>query len=150
MKNDQVVAFLKQRVGLCQYFGDDLLARLVEQSRVVSYEPKEVVVEYGEDATSLGVLLDGELVASVPGQGGRRLPPERRPVWPHAQGRAARKDPGHQLRLVVAEIQLLRHYGCLTADARSRGAHRHRRYAPRPPGSQRGRHSRSAKGQLRR
>src|SRR6478735_7691134 len=70
MKNDQVVAFLKQHVGLCQYFGDDLLARLVEQSRVVSYEPKEVVVEYGEDATSLGVLLYGELVASVPGDGG--------------------------------------------------------------------------------
>lgn len=71
MKNPRLIEFLKQRVGLCERFSDDRLDRLVKESRVVSYEPNEAIVKFGEDAGFLGVLLEGDLVVSVPGDGGR-------------------------------------------------------------------------------
>ena len=72
MKHPQLIAFLKQRVTLCKHFADDRLDQLVKESRVVSYEPNEAVVEFGEDAGFLGVLLEGDLAVSVLGDGGRR------------------------------------------------------------------------------
>ena len=72
MKNPQLIEFLKQRVGLCKHFADDRLDQLVKESRVVSYEPNEAVVEFGEDAGFLGVLLEGDLAVSVLGDGGQR------------------------------------------------------------------------------
>ena len=71
MKNPQLIEFLKQRVGLCKHFADERLDQLVKESRVVSYEPNEAVVEFGEDAGFLGVLLEGDLAVSVLGDGGR-------------------------------------------------------------------------------
>ncbi len=71
MKKSQIVEFLKQHVGLCKHFDDERLEQLVKESRVVSYEPNEAVVEFGEDAGFLGVLLEGELAVSVPGDGGQ-------------------------------------------------------------------------------
>jgi len=71
MKHPRLIEFLKQRVGLCERFSDDRLDRLVRESRVVSYEPNEAIVKFGEDAGFLGVLLEGDLVVSVPGDGGR-------------------------------------------------------------------------------
>ena len=73
MKKSQIVEFLKQHVGLCKHFGDERLEQLVKESRVVSYEPNEAVVEFGEDAGFLGVLLEGELAVSVPADGGQHL-----------------------------------------------------------------------------
>ncbi|MBP7936992.1 MAG: acetate/propionate family kinase [Phycisphaerae bacterium] len=72
MTHPQLVEFLRQRVGLCKHFSDDRLDRLVSESRVASYEPNEAVVEFGEDAAFLGVLLEGDLAVSVLGDGGRR------------------------------------------------------------------------------
>jgi acetate kinase len=72
MTNPQLIEFLKQRVGLCKHFADDRLDQLVKESSVVSYEPNEAVVEFGEDAGFLGVLLEGELAVSVLGEGGQR------------------------------------------------------------------------------
>ncbi len=72
MKTPQLIKFLKQRVSLCKHFAEDRLDQLVKESRVVSYEPNEAVVEFGEDAGFLGVLLEGNLAASVLGDGGRR------------------------------------------------------------------------------
>jgi acetate kinase len=72
VKNHQLGEFLKQRVGLFKPFTDDRLNQLVKESRVVSYEPNEAIVKFGEDAGFLGVLLEGDLVVSVPGDGGRR------------------------------------------------------------------------------
>ncbi|HOW73023.1 MAG TPA: hypothetical protein PKY77_20700 [Phycisphaerae bacterium] len=61
MTHAQLIEFLKQPVGLCKNFSDDRLDGLVRESRVVSYEPEEAVVEFGEDAAFLGVLLEGDL-----------------------------------------------------------------------------------------
>ena len=72
MTHPQLIEFLKQRVGLCSHFTDDRLDQLVQESHVVSYEPHEAVVEFGEDADFLGVLLEGDLAVSVPGDGDQR------------------------------------------------------------------------------
>ena len=72
MEHPQLIEFLKRRVSLCDHFADDRLEQLVKESRVVSYEPHEAVVEFGEDAGFLGVVLDGDLAVSMPGDGGQR------------------------------------------------------------------------------
>jgi propanediol utilization protein len=72
MTHSQLVEFLKQWVGLCSHFTDDRLDQLVQESHVVSYEPHEAVVEFGEDADFLGVLLEGDLAVSVATDGDQR------------------------------------------------------------------------------
>lgn len=67
-----LVEFLKRQVSLCQHLTDDQLAELVEGSRVVTYEPNQAVLEFGEDVTFLGILLDGHLAASVVDDGRHR------------------------------------------------------------------------------
>jgi len=67
----ELAEFLKQRVGLFQHLSDEAIATLVRGSRVVSYEPNEAVIEYGEDADFLGVLLEGEIAASLAADGGQ-------------------------------------------------------------------------------
>ncbi len=71
MKEPQLIEFLKERVGLCKYFSDDRLEQLVKESRIVSCEPNEAVIEFGENADFLGVLLEGDLAVWVPGDGGQ-------------------------------------------------------------------------------
>jgi len=56
-----ITDFLKTRVGLFQHLSEKHLADIVKGSKVVSYEPNEVVVHFGEEASFLGVLLEGEL-----------------------------------------------------------------------------------------
>ena len=68
----QISDFLRTRVSLFQHLSDDRLSGLVQGARQVSYEPNEAVVEFGEEASFFGVLLDGELAASVIGEGGQR------------------------------------------------------------------------------
>ncbi len=72
MTKAELIQFLKERVGLCQHIADERLEHVVTESRVASYEPNEAVVEFGENAGFLGVLLEGELAVSVPGEGGQR------------------------------------------------------------------------------
>ncbi|MBN1853283.1 MAG: acetate/propionate family kinase [Pirellulales bacterium] len=72
MKPAQILDFLKTRVGLFQFLSHDRLTDLVNGANVVSYEPKEAVVEFGEEASFLGVLLEGDLSASVIADGGQR------------------------------------------------------------------------------
>ena len=72
MKHSQLIAFLKEQVSLCKHLSDRSLDQLAKESRVVSYEPNEAVVAFGEDAGFLGVLLEGDLAVSVPGDGGQR------------------------------------------------------------------------------
>ena len=67
MTPSQISDFLSARVELFKQLSSDRLADLVGGARVVSYEPNEAVVEFGEDASFLGVLLEGELAVSVPG-----------------------------------------------------------------------------------
>ena len=67
-----IAAFLRERVGLFQVLSETHTAELAAGARVVACEPNEAVVEFGEDADFLGVLLEGELSVSVVGDGGLR------------------------------------------------------------------------------
>jgi acetate kinase len=63
---------LKQQVGLFQDFSAESLERLVEGSRVVSFEANEAIAHQGAEALHFGVLLSGTVSASVLGDGGVR------------------------------------------------------------------------------
>jgi acetate kinase len=67
-----IEAFLREKVALFQLLSEAHLAELVAGASVGSHEPNEAVVEFGEDADFLGVLLDGELSVSVVADGGLR------------------------------------------------------------------------------
>ncbi len=72
MSPAQIPEFLRTKVGLFQHLSDDQLANLVQGARVAWCEPDEAVVEFGEEAGFLGVVLEGELSASVVADGGQR------------------------------------------------------------------------------
>lgn len=74
MTGQQLIEFLKQRVGLCQHFGAEPLAQLVKGSRVANYEPQEAIAHCGDEAAHFGVLLSGSIQASALGDGGARQP----------------------------------------------------------------------------
>jgi len=64
--------FLKQSAALFKDFSDERLQQLVDGSRVVSFEAKEAIAHRGEEAAHFSVLLSGNVVASVTGDGGTR------------------------------------------------------------------------------
>ena len=64
--------FLKQEVGVFQYFSDEHLHQLVNSSRVSSFEANEAVAHHGAEATHFGVVLSGTMLASIPADGGRQ------------------------------------------------------------------------------
>ena len=68
----EIVSYLKAKVGLFAGFPDERLDRLVDGSRVTSFEANEAIVHYGLAAAHLGVILSGAAVASVLGPGGTR------------------------------------------------------------------------------
>jgi acetate kinase len=61
-----------QHSGPFRNLSGERLRELVAGSRVASYESNEAVVHFGEVASFLGVLLEGELAASVVAEGGER------------------------------------------------------------------------------
>jgi acetate kinase len=71
MNAADVPSFLKEKVGLFRDFSDERLAELADGGRIVSVEASEAIAHCGDDARFLGVVLEGELVASAPGEGGR-------------------------------------------------------------------------------
>ena len=72
MTPTQISDFLRTKWASFNTFPTIAWPSLVQGSRVVSYEPNEAVVEFGEEASFLGVLLEGELSASVMADGGQR------------------------------------------------------------------------------
>jgi len=64
--------FLTRQVSLFKGFSAEQLQRLVEGSRVASFEANEVVAHHGSEATHFGVVLNGALSASAMGDGGAR------------------------------------------------------------------------------
>ena len=72
MANGSFMQFLREKVGLFRNFPEDRLRHVVEGSRVASYEPNEAIVEFGEDACFLGVILEGQVSASVVSDSGER------------------------------------------------------------------------------
>jgi len=68
----EIVSYLKTNVGLFAGFPDERLDRLVDGSRLESFEANEAIVDYGSEAAHLGVVLSGAATASVLGPGGTR------------------------------------------------------------------------------
>lgn len=66
------VSFLKDHVALFDGFDAGRLATLVAGSRLVTFEPNESIIEFGEEGRFLGVLLDGEAEISVTDDAGDR------------------------------------------------------------------------------
>jgi hypothetical protein len=61
----EITRFLKSRVPVFAEFAAVQLAKLVDGSRIVSYEPNEAIVHYGAEATHFGVVLAGTVPASA-------------------------------------------------------------------------------------
>ncbi|MDR4506634.1 MAG: acetate/propionate family kinase [Candidatus Brocadiaceae bacterium] len=69
----EIIRYLKSGIPLFAGFTEDLLEKLLNSSRVASFEPNEAVVHYGAEATHFGVILAGMVTASVIAAGGTRL-----------------------------------------------------------------------------
>ena len=65
MTTDKISDFLKAQVSLFQLLSGKQLDNVMIGSKVLSYEPNEAVVSFGEEASFLGVLLEGELSVSA-------------------------------------------------------------------------------------
>ncbi len=64
--------FLKTPTGVFQHFSPERLRELAEGSRLRSFEPNEVIVHHGSAPTHFGLVLSGNVSASVPGDAGQR------------------------------------------------------------------------------
>ena len=71
--NNNISDFLRKEVSLFEHLSETKMAEILQGSRIVSYEPNEAVVRFGEDADFLGVLLKGKLSASVMSDNGSRI-----------------------------------------------------------------------------
>ncbi len=65
MNKAKIIKFLKKNTKVFSSLPDGRLDKIVEASYTRTYEQNEGVVEFGEQGSFLGVLLDGEAVASV-------------------------------------------------------------------------------------
>ncbi len=72
MITNKIPDFLKSDVSLFKHLNENQLNNLLKGSRVVSYEVNEAIVRFGEEASFLGVLLEGDLSVSVVADGGLR------------------------------------------------------------------------------
>lgn len=72
MKPEAAVNYLKNEVDLFQSFNDDELLALVKESRLVSFEADEIILEYGEKAMFLGILFEGKADFSITMDNGDR------------------------------------------------------------------------------
>ncbi len=73
MNNACVSQFLKEKVGLFQNLLENRLTEVVEGSRIVSYEPNEAIVEFGDEVCFLGVILEGQIEFSLIAKGERKV-----------------------------------------------------------------------------
>src|SRR5262245_55620275 len=64
--------FLTKQVDLFKDFPADSVQRLVDGSRVASFEANEAIAHRGAEATHFGVVLNGTVAASVTGNGNAR------------------------------------------------------------------------------
>lgn len=74
MNTSAIASLLREKAGPFQDFSTERLQELVEGSRVQSFEPNEVVMHLGAEATHFGVVLSGAIQASALGDGGIRQP----------------------------------------------------------------------------
>jgi acetate kinase len=72
MDHTAVSRFLKEQVSLFNTFGESTIASLIQGAALVSYEPNELMIEFGEEVSFLGVLLEGSAEVAVVDDGGSR------------------------------------------------------------------------------
>ena len=72
MNTAAIVSFVKDNVAPFRGLAAERLGRLVEGSRVGSFEAGEIVMHQGDEAAHFGVVLSGTIHASVLGDGAAR------------------------------------------------------------------------------
>ncbi len=65
MNQSDIIIFLKNHVKLFSEFPEDRLQKIAESSIVKTFEENEGMLHFGEKDNFLGVLLDGQAMASV-------------------------------------------------------------------------------------
>jgi len=66
------IEFLRNNVAVFRDFPDARLKELVEGSRVITFEPNEAVIRFGEEGRFLGIHLEGEAEVSVTDDSGEK------------------------------------------------------------------------------
>jgi acetate kinase len=74
VNNSEIASFLKERVGAFRDFPTERLQRLVEGSKVASFEANESILHQGDEATHFGVVVSGMIHASALGESANRQP----------------------------------------------------------------------------
>ncbi len=72
MKSNDLVSFLKEKTSLFADIPEDVVRETIEDSRIVTFEPHEAVIEFGETGRFLGILLEGKAEISVVDNAGNR------------------------------------------------------------------------------
>jgi len=72
MESSEIVEFLKTQVPVFAALPSEKRDQLVHASRVVTFEAQEAVIEFGDEAQLLGVLLEGQAEASITDDSGTR------------------------------------------------------------------------------
>ena len=62
---EDIIKFLRSHVSLFEGFSEEQLYKLVIGSRLVSFEPQEAIIEFGQSGSFMGVLIDGKAQVSV-------------------------------------------------------------------------------------
>jgi acetate kinase len=68
----ETIEFLRNKVALFKDFPDARLKELVEGSRIITFEPNEAVIRFGEEGRFLGIHLDGEAEVSITDDSGEK------------------------------------------------------------------------------
>ncbi len=72
MTPEKIATYLKNEVALFRHFEETELLEMAKKSGFAAYEPDEFLLEFGEKARFLGVLLEGEAELSVTKDNGER------------------------------------------------------------------------------
>lgn len=68
---EHLIGFLRE-IPLFQSFSEASLDKLLQESRVGTFEPQQTIIEFGQPGRFLGVVLEGEAEAQSVGAGGLR------------------------------------------------------------------------------
>ena len=74
MSIESIVDFLCNEVAIFHRFPAEKLAELVHGSRIMTYEPNEAIIKFGEEGWFIGVLLEGIAQASYTDDSGQIHP----------------------------------------------------------------------------
>ncbi|NIS79352.1 MAG: cyclic nucleotide-binding domain-containing protein, partial [Anaerolineales bacterium] len=68
----ETIEFLRNEVALFKDFPDARLKELLEGSRIITFEPNEAVIRFGEEGRFLGIHLHGEAEVSITDDSGEK------------------------------------------------------------------------------